>query len=130
MPEKFYKKNIKEKKIFTTKEKKKLIENGKTFIIKLGKTLTRHAERNKNTSHINRKIFHLFRDPFIFVNAYTKISKNKGALTEGYEEDKVISHFGLEQAKTISKKLSMVFTSSHQLNEHGCLNLEKKENDL
>lgn len=94
------------KKILIKSEKQKLIEKGKGLMIKLGKILNRHAERKKNTNHINRKIFYLFRDPFIFINVYTKISKNKGALTEGYNDDRTISYFGLTKATNLAKKIS------------------------
>ena len=38
--------------------------------------LKAHIQRNKNIKHINRKIYHLFYNPYIFVNAYIKINKN------------------------------------------------------
>lgn len=41
------------------------------------------ADRNKDTSHINYKVHHLLYNPYTFINAYAKISKNKGALGEG-----------------------------------------------
>jgi len=44
-------------------------------------------------------------DPFIFVNAYTKISKNKGALTKGYKDNSDIEYFGLEKAQIIANKI-------------------------
>ncbi len=96
--------NVKKK--LTSLERKKLIQEGKKKIEKLGKFLTKHTERNQNTKHINRKIFHLLRHPFIYVNAYSKISKNRGALTKGYQDDGTMTYFGIEQAKNIAKQIT------------------------
>jgi len=68
------------------------------------KLLREHTRRNKNTDHVNYKIQYLLYDPFIFINAYVKISKNKGALTEGIQDEKMNQLFGLEKATTIAKK--------------------------
>ncbi len=46
--------------------------------------------RNLNIKHINNKINYLLCDPFIFVNVYANISKNKGALTKGIPSDEEI----------------------------------------
>jgi hypothetical protein len=94
----------KNKKLLSKKERKNLIERGKKQIKKLSYKLDRHTERNKNTSHINYKINYLLHDPFTFVNAYTKISKNKGALTKGYKDDGDIEYFGLKKAKILAEK--------------------------
>ena len=67
-----------EKKTFSKEEKHLIKKLGEKKILKLGKKLKQHTKRNSNTNHINYKIFHLLYDPFTFVNAYTKISKNKG----------------------------------------------------
>jgi RNA-directed DNA polymerase len=89
-----------------SKEKKIILEKGEKLItIQLSKQLQRFTEKNKNTDHINHKIFHLLHDPFTFVNAYTKISKNAGALTEGHEDDGEMKYFGLEIATKIAKKI-------------------------
>lgn len=87
-------------------DKKKLIQEGKKKIENLGKFLEKHAERNQNTKHINRKIFHLLRHPFIYVNAYLKISKNRGALTKGYQDEGLMAYFGIEQAKKLSRQIT------------------------
>jgi len=68
------------------------------------KYLKEHTRRNENIHHVNHKIHHLLYNPFTFINAYAKISKNKGALTEGIQDEKTIQLFGLEKAKTIAKK--------------------------
>lgn len=78
---------------------------GIEFIEALGRDLGAHTRRNENTSHINYKIQYLLYDPFTFVNAYAKISKNKGALTKGVDDDNVIQLFGLEKATNIAKKI-------------------------
>ena len=98
-------KNKQKKKSLTKSEKKVFIQQGEKKIKESGKKLDRFTELNKNTNHINYKIFHLFRDPFVYVNAYTKISKNKGALTEGCQDENIVVNFGLEQAKRIAKKI-------------------------
>lgn len=69
------------------------------------KYLKEHTRRNENIHHVNHKIHHLLYNPFTFINAYAKISKNKGALTEGIQDEKTIQLFGLEKAKTIAKKI-------------------------
>jgi hypothetical protein len=46
----------------------------------------------------------LLHDPFTFVNAYTKISKNKGALTKGYKDSSDMGYFGLKKAQIIANK--------------------------
>jgi retron-type reverse transcriptase len=87
------------------KEKKKLIKEGWTHINKLSYQLNRHTQRNLNTNHINYKIQHLLYDPFTFINAYAKISKNKGALTEGHMDEQIIQLFGHNKAESIAKKI-------------------------
>lgn len=88
-------------------------KNKKTLTLNMGlmdietrsKSLMAHARRNENTDHVNYKIQYLLHDPFTFVNAYAKISKNKGALTEGTQDEKVIQLFGLEKAKIIANNI-------------------------
>jgi group II intron reverse transcriptase/maturase len=95
----------KNEKLLSKEEQKNLIETEKKQIKELSHKLDRHTERNKNTNHINYKINYLLHDPFTFVNAYTKISKNKRALTKGYKDNNDIEYFGLEKAKIIAKKI-------------------------
>lgn len=97
--------NQKQKKDSRNDSKQKKIIEGIEFIKKLGRGLGSHTRRNKDTSHINYKIHHLLHDPFTFVNAYAKISKNKGALTKGVDDDNIIQLFGLEKATNITKKI-------------------------
>ena len=52
----------KNKKIYSKTQRKK-----KLRVEKLSKKLRQHGNRNKNTEHINHKIFYLFHDPFTFV---------------------------------------------------------------
>jgi RNA-directed DNA polymerase len=88
-------------------------ENRKKLTLNMGlmdiearsKHLREHTRRNENTDHVNYKILHLLHDPFTYINAYAKISKNKGALTEGIQDEKIIQLFGLEKATTIAKKI-------------------------
>jgi len=95
----------KEKKIFMKNKKLEIKKAGLALIKKLGQRMDRHTQRNQNTSHINYKIQYLLHDPFAMVNAYAKISKNKGALTKGYEDDNTMKSFGLEKAKIITNKI-------------------------
>lgn len=67
--------------------------------------MDRHTQRNLKTSHINYKIQHLLHNPFIMVNGYVKISKNKRALTKGYKDDNIMKSFRLEKAKIIINKI-------------------------
>ena len=98
--------NIKsERKILTPKQRKEFIEKGISKIQTLGNKLDQHSQRNKSTSHINYKVHYLLHDPFTFVNAYARISKNKGSLTKGYKDDEMMKLFGLEKAKKIAKKI-------------------------
>lgn len=98
-------KKIRGEKKLNKEERKTLIEKETKRIKNLSYKLKKHTERNKNTNHINRKIFHLITSPFTFVNAYAKISKNRGALTLGYKEDKSIELFGLKKAINIAEKI-------------------------
>lgn len=93
----------KEKKILTKTEKPR--KTGLAFIKKLGKKMDSHTQRNLNTSHVNYKIQYLLHDPFAMVNAYAKISKNKGALTQGHKDDNSMKSFGVEKAKVITDKI-------------------------
>lgn len=95
----------KEKKILMKNEKLGIKKAGLALIKKLGQRMDRHTQRNLNTSHINYKIQYLLHDLFIMVNAYAKISKNKGAVTKGYEDDNAMKSFGIEKAKIIANKI-------------------------
>ena len=101
-----YSKEQRKSKITYLKEqRKKKILQEQERVEKLSNKLNRHTTRNKNTEHINHKIFHLLHDPFTFVNAYAKISKNKGALTRGHQDKRIMELFGLKQAKEIAKDM-------------------------
>lgn len=84
-----------------------LKKKGYEKVLKLSKKLQKHIERNLNIKHINYKIQYILHDPFTFVNAYTKISKNKGALTRGYNDDNIMEYFGLKQATKLARKKKM-----------------------
>lgn len=63
-------------------------------------------KRNENIEHINYKIHYLLHKPFTFVNAYAKISKNKGALTKGIKSDEeIMRFFKISDAENISKQI-------------------------
>lgn len=87
------------------KEKKNLIKKEWAQIKKLSYQLNRHTQRNLDTNHINHKIQHLLHDPFTFINAYTKISKNKRALTKGYTDEQIMQLFGQNKVESIAKKI-------------------------
>lgn len=77
----------------------------KGSIIAKGKQLHNLRNRNLNTKHQNYKLHYLLCDPFTFANAYSKISKNKGALTKGIKEDEeMIKLFGISKAEVIAQK--------------------------
>ena len=99
------KKTTIKRKILSQKKRSELIKKEYEQIQQLSKKLQKHTKRNENLNHINYKIYYLLHDPFTFVNAYTKISKNKGELAEGYNEDNIIEHSGLTQAKKIAKQI-------------------------
>jgi group II intron reverse transcriptase/maturase len=93
----------KKKKVYTKEEKKLFIQQERDRTNKLSQKLNNHTTRNQDTGHINYKVFHLLHDPFTIINAYSKISKNKGALTTGIDDDEPIKNFGLAQARKIAK---------------------------
>jgi group II intron reverse transcriptase/maturase len=87
------------------KEQRDKMTTGKIEILIRAKKLENFTSRNTNTSHKNYKIHYLLHDPFTFVNAYAKVSKNKGALTKGVSTDsELMSYFGLTNAENIAKK--------------------------
>jgi hypothetical protein len=85
--------------------KKSSLEEAKLLIKKKGKYLEKQTERNINTKHINYKLMYLLHDPFTYINAYTKISKNKGALSKGYEDEEPMKFFGQEAAERIAERV-------------------------
>lgn len=85
------------------KSKKKILTQEK--IMQKVKKLNKHVERNLKTNHINYKLFYLLFDPFTFVNAYSKISKNKSVLTKGHEDESVMEDFGFARAKRIADSI-------------------------
>jgi group II intron reverse transcriptase/maturase len=58
------------------KEKRESIESKST-------KLTKFVQRNKNPQHINHSIYFLLLNPFTLENAFTNLSRNKGAFTVG-----------------------------------------------
>lgn len=96
-------KKVKTKK--NEKTKKMILDMGIQKIESLGRHLREHTRRNLNTAHVNYKIHHLLYEPFTFINAYAKISKNKGALTEGINDEKTIQLFGLKKASLLAEKI-------------------------
>nr|YP_009370203.1 putative reverse transcriptase/maturase [Bulboplastis apyrenoidosa]ARO90692.1 putative reverse transcriptase/maturase [Bulboplastis apyrenoidosa] len=69
------------------------------------KKLKRFQDRNSNIYHVNYKVFHLLYDPYTFINAYAKISKNKGALTKSVVSDaSTMEFFGQKDAINIANK--------------------------
>lgn len=93
------------KKTLSSKEKEKFLNTEKAKIVERGKKLTRFTNINLNTDHTNYKIIHLLHDPFTYENAYVKISKNRGALTQGYDDEKVMESFGRITATKIAEKI-------------------------
>lgn len=81
------------------------LASSENFVRDLSKYLVSFSERNKNTKHINHHIYYLLCNPYTFVNAYAKISKNKVALTKGINpEEETMFYFGKSNAKAIAQK--------------------------
>ncbi len=86
--------------------RQQILSYGPTLIEKSASYLDEHKKRNENTTHINYKIFYLLEKPFTFINAYAKISKNKGALTLATSDDEnIMQLFSLQKAKKIAQDL-------------------------
>lgn len=61
----------------------KNIKSKKQAIFDMAHKLQRHTSRNFNTTNINSQIYHILLCPFTLDNAYSNLSRNKGAFTEG-----------------------------------------------
>ena len=85
--------------------KTEFIKRSTELISKENAYLTKHVNRNLNTKPVNHKLYHLLEKPFTIINAYTKISKNKGALTKGFNDENIMNFFGKANAELICKKL-------------------------
>lgn len=69
------------------------------------KDLEKLRKRNEDCKCDNKSIYYLLYNPTIFINAYSNISKNKGALTKGIKTDTgAMEFFGLKDAEKLSKK--------------------------
>ena len=85
------------------KSGKEILEKGPLFVESMSQRLNNHTLRNRDTSHINKKIYHLLEDPYTFINAYARISKNKGALTKGIPtDDAIMYNFSIQKATQIA----------------------------
>ena len=89
----------------TKTDKEVLLTVWKNQMKHAGQKLTNLTIRNRNTAKINYKLHYLFCDPFTFNNAYSKISKNKGA---HFVEHPVISNafYYLSKHKTMFMELN------------------------
>lgn len=100
--------NAKNVKVLNEKQRKEFLDEGKGLILQMGKPLDDLSKRNLKIDHINGKIFHYLHDPFTILNAYTKISKNAGAMTKGViQDEETMEIFGLTTAAEISKKIKL-----------------------
>ena len=61
----------------------KTMRDKQISIFSQGNKLERFTLKNRDPNHINREIYHLLLDPFTLDNAYSNLSKNKGAFTNG-----------------------------------------------
>lgn len=87
---------------------KDLVTQGPLIIADHSKFLEHHKQRNQDTNHINYKIHYLLEKPFTFINAYSRVSKNKGALTKATPKDEEIMRlFGFKKAQSIANKLKL-----------------------
>lgn len=81
------------------------LTSSEDHVKEFSKYLVSFSNRNKNTKHINHHIYYLLCNPYTFVNAYAKISKNKGAFTKGINpEEETMFDFGRSHAKVIAQK--------------------------
>jgi group II intron reverse transcriptase/maturase len=82
------------------------LQQAESYIKTKAEPLNKLVHRNQNTKQMNYKLHHLLHDPFIYINAYSKISKNKGALSKGVIKDEdVMQSFSLEKAQHIANKI-------------------------
>jgi len=90
----------------TKEEIENFLANGLSNIQQQSAFLNAFTQRNKNTTHINHKVYHLLTHPFIYMNASSKLAKNTGALTKGVPEDEEdMQFFGLQKAQIIANKI-------------------------
>jgi len=73
-------------------------------IDKFAKPLANLTIRNQNSTRINKRIYHLLCQPFTFVNAYSKISKNTGALTKSFSDNNIMSYVEKINADQIAQR--------------------------
>lgn len=91
------------KAIYTTDDlKNKSIKTLRQEILDKGKKLNSFTLRNQNTSYINKQIYHLLLDPFTLDNAYTNLSKNKGAFTDGVNVGNIQGYSRSDNLKLIN----------------------------
>lgn len=89
------------------KSGKEILKSGPEFVQKMSQRLSHHTLRNTDTSHINKNIYHLLEDPYTFINAYARISKNKGALTKGIPSDEsMMYNFSITKATKLAQKFA------------------------
>jgi retron-type reverse transcriptase len=87
----------------TKNERKATIILGKLINGKLTSPLSAMERRNRDTTHVNHKVYHLLCNPSTYINASARISKNKGALTKGPPDDEeMMRFFGQEEAIRIA----------------------------
>ena len=92
-------------KITYGKEAKQFIlEYGHRLNSKYSQHLHAHYLRNQDTTHINYKVFHLLGDPYTFVTAYTSISKNKGVLSKGIDDDKFFGQIKAQELANLFRR--------------------------
>lgn len=79
--------------------------SGQDVVLRMAHHLERLRLRNLNTNHTNYKIYYLLCDPFTYINAYSKVSKNFGALSKGIPEDEeIMKFFSIRDAEKIANK--------------------------
>lgn len=86
-------------------KKKSILKNARDNIEKFSLSLDLLRKRNLDPNHINRKLYYLLCNPFLFVNAYVKLSKNTGTLTKKmHKEEETMDVFRKINADNIANK--------------------------
>lgn len=83
----------------------KIIQDTEKKIYNLSYHLRKLTLNNKSTDFINHKIYHLLCRPYTFINAYSRIVKNKGSTTKGIPSDEeMLRIFSIRDANRIARK--------------------------
>ena len=113
--------NLTKKTVRIKQDTKTFLETGKASIIKKGELFTKFTTRNKNTKQINYKVHYLLHDPFLYLHAYAKVSKNDGG-----DNESTLECFGLKDAEDIAHLMKTNQYEPQPARRGRILKLEKK----